>query len=338
VTPEATRLAYHKAAQQALRHFPLRVAALELVSISENITFRITEADSGAIYALRLHRPGYNSLQELISERRWTAALAASGIRVQQGVTALDGKLFCSIDLPELQEQRLAGITHWLPGAPLSESLEACNYQGERVVQAFTDIGRLAAHLHNQSSGWALPANFQRPYLDAEGLLGNNPRWGRFWEHPDLDNKTRALLQTARQYLGTVLENYGARPDNFGLIHADLHPENLLLSGDALSIIDFDDAAFGWHLYDLGTALIEVWGARAYRDLRSSLLCGYRELRPLSADDENMLETFVLLRGLALIGWFGQRPEHGESGFFQDICRQVVAACESLPTTLPVSG
>jgi len=37
---------------------------------------------------------------------------------------------------------------------------------------------------------------------------------------------------------------------------ADLPPGNLLVHKDQLAVIDFDDAGFGWHHYDLAVALV----------------------------------------------------------------------------------
>ena len=40
------------------------------------------------------------------------------------------------------------------------------------------------------------------------------------------------------------------------MIHADLVPENVLVDGDSIRLIDFDDAGFGWHHFEIATALI----------------------------------------------------------------------------------
>ena len=40
------------------------------------------------------------------------------------------------------------------------------------------------------------------------------------------------------------------------MIHADMHSQNVLIQEDKLSVIDFDDAGFGWYGFDLAVA---VW-------------------------------------------------------------------------------
>ena len=43
-----------------------------------------------------------------------------------------------------------------------------------------------------------------------------------------------------------------------------------------------------------------------------------------------MLPIFLLIRGMALIGWFHQRPEHAGSDFFTEVKQQLVDDCRQL--------
>jgi len=124
-----------------------------------------------------------------------------------------------------------------------------------------------------------------------------------------------------------IFRRIGERPDNFSLIHADLHPENIVCNGEDLSLIDFDDSAYGWHMYDIASALIEDRLAPGFGALREALLEGYREHRPLEGRDVDMLSAFLLIRGMAIIGWFHQRPEHTGSGYFEEVKNWVIAEC-----------
>ena len=53
--------------------------SIELAAHSENIVYKVTGADQRE-YALRVHRPGYHTLDELIAEQMWTAAVHDYGI------------------------------------------------------------------------------------------------------------------------------------------------------------------------------------------------------------------------------------------------------------------
>lgn len=304
--------AYMRAAQNVLGAFRMSDAELLPFAQAENLTFKLTRT-SGSEYALRLHRPDYNTLQELESERAWTAALFAAGVAVQSSVFTAHGAPFVTLSIPELEESRYAGVTTWLPGETLARYLKGECSTSQRYA-AFSAMGELAAGIHNQAQDWTPPRGFSRPRLGREGLLGETPRWGRFWEHPALSESQRQLVLDLRESLGDELRVLGENPRCFGLIHADLHPGNLLVTSSEpqlrLAAIDFDDAAFGWHMYDLAAALFEFQGAEDFTHVCDALFTGYRSKRPLAAEDSATLPSFLRLRALALIGWLYQRPDY----------------------------
>lgn len=76
---EAERI-FLPAAREAAKAFPVEEPQLSLVTVSENVTFRLTDGRTGEDWVLRLHRPGYNSEAELEAERVWTSALREAGL------------------------------------------------------------------------------------------------------------------------------------------------------------------------------------------------------------------------------------------------------------------
>lgn len=317
---------YTPAALQALKSFPVEAENVELIAHSENVTFRISVRGASTDYVLRLHRPGYNSIEELNSEREWTQALKDADMSVPDSLLTRGGEYFVPIDIPGVATQCYAGMTTWIEGSTLNDYLETNSDRDEREGY-FRRIGELAAAIHNQSTNWETPPGFARPRLDLDGLLGEAPRWGRFWEHTDLTASEQKLLRRARKRIHDTLNDYGERPDNFSLIHADLHPGNIIYNGDDLALIDFDDSAYGWHLYEIASALIEDRFLPGFAALRDALLDGYRSHRPLAKRDVDMLPEFLLLRGMAIIGWLYQRPEHGGSVFFEEVKNWVIGEC-----------
>ena len=318
---------YTPAALKVLKSFPVDEEGVELIAHSENVTFRVSVRGSDTDCVLRLHRPGYNSIEELDSERAWTRALKKAGIAVPASLPTHHGEHFELIDIPGAGKQCYAGMTTWIEGSPLSDHLETSSNRVERE-RIFRRIGEIAAAIHNQSTCWKEPPGFTRRRLDLDGLLGEAPLWGRFWEHADLTRAETDLLLRARERVRAELSAYGERPDNFSLIHADLHPENIVCNGQDLSLIDFDDSAYGWHMYDIASALIEDRFAPGFGALREALLDGYREHRPLAIRDVEILPAFLLIRGMAIIGWFHQRPEHAGSAFFEEVKNWVIAECD----------
>ena len=93
------------------------------------------------------------------------------------------------------------------------------------------------------------------------------------------------------------------------MIHADFVSENLMVDGENVRLIDFDDAGFGWHLFELATALHFETEAPYYQEAYTSLLAGYREYRPLPDEQLAYLPLFMLARSFTYLGWVHTRFE-----------------------------
>ena len=58
----------------ALDHWSLEPVEIDVASQSENIVYKVTTLEGN--FALRIHRPGYHTLEELNAEHEWTGALS----------------------------------------------------------------------------------------------------------------------------------------------------------------------------------------------------------------------------------------------------------------------
>jgi Ser/Thr protein kinase RdoA (MazF antagonist) len=323
---EASRV-FTPAAEQALSDFPVEPARLELVALSENVTFKVTDARDGADYGLRLHRPGYHTLPELTAERLWTRALAEAGIAVPIGLAATSGDDYVAVPIPALGETRRAGMASWTKGVLLDQALKGETDVGV-LTRRFAEIGALEAAMHNQSAAWRPPPAFTRRALDEHGLMGAAPFWGPFWEHPIFGPAERRLVIATRDRLHVALADLGRDPSLYGVIHADLHPGNVLVTETGVAVIDFDDAAFGWHAYDMAVGLFFHRRSPDFDAILAAFLAGYRAVRPLPETVERTIPMFLLVRGLAQIGWLGQRPELEASVYLAENTPWVLEACE----------
>ena len=304
---EADRL-FGPAAREAAKAFPVDDPRLTLVTVSENVTFRLTDGCTGEDWVLRLHRPGYHSETELEAERIWTSALRAAGLAAPEPLAARDGRAFVPQAVAGTGEVRLVGVTRWIEGEVLDDFLASPDRAGERPLW-FHRLGALVARTHLQSEAWTPPPGFARTRLDADGLMGPAPRWGPFWDHAALTAEDRELVLAARKIVHGRLSDLPQEPAVFGMIHADLHPGNLLVRGDDLAIIDFDDAAFGWRMYDIAVALTHQQASPDFAEVRDAFLAGYRQVRDLPETEAAQLPLFLLVRSLVQLGWLHERPE-----------------------------
>ena len=291
--------------ETCLRHWSVTPSSLELVSHSENIVYKVT-AEDGTNYALRVHRPGYHTMAVLNSERIWTDALIQFGLRVPRAYPTKTGEYYVSAECGGTTRQ--IGLIAWLEGKPMSDIVVA-EGEGEFPLELIRDAGVNCAQFHNQAANWTPPPEFTRHSPNIQGLLGDEPFWGRFWESPSLTRAERLTINALRKLITQRLENYGESSNTYSMIHSDMHDENLFVGDGGLMVIDFDDAGFGWHQYDLAVMLFPYSDRSDFDAIQQTLIEGYRTQRNLCDEDLSYLEMFIKMRTLALIGWLSARPE-----------------------------
>ena len=307
MTAEAEQ-AYAPAALQALAAFGVEPAELRFVHLSENVTFRATDGRDGSPLVLRLHRPWYHDIAALRSEHLWTRALVQAGIAAPEPLLTQAGENFAQVEIAATGERRWAGLARWVEGELLADVV-ARETDSAANARHFAHIGAIMAAMHDQATSWTPPAGFQRHALDADGLMGPEPFWGPFWDHPIFSPAERDMLLGTRDRLHAALTRYGKPARTFSLIHADLHPRNVLIDGAHAAVIDFDDSGFGWHQYDLAVALVAYQDHPDFVMFRDACIAGYRSVRTISDADLALLPMFLLIRDMAQMGWFHQRPE-----------------------------
>ncbi|MFP5479158.1 MAG: phosphotransferase enzyme family protein [Alphaproteobacteria bacterium] len=284
---------------------------LRLIRDRENHVYEMSTPHGRA--ALRLHREGYQAAEAIRSELWWCAELAKAGLPVPAALPSATGELL--VDLPD---GRHASAIAWMEGEALGEAAKPNPRPLAQVLELYRALGSLLARVHAATDRLTLPTDFTRPRWDLEGLVGDAPLWGRFWEHPEASPDQRAMLIRARDALR---ERLGGE---IGLIHADVLRENVLVNGRSVSLIDFDDSGFGFRLHDLGTALVQTVEHPEHPQLRDALMAGY------GTSDAEMVEAFTLARTLASVGWTMPRLPPGDPIHKSHLHRAVTCAARLL--------
>lgn len=111
--------------------------------------------------------------------------------------------------------------------------------------------------------------------------------------HPEILKKYHKLIQKI-DYLPK---------EEFGLIHQDLHDENLILNGERLYIIDFDDSLYHYFIADIAAILFHTawrFGKGDRNELVKKFfpifIDGYKSVRNLSEYWIEKIDDFIQLR------------------------------------------
>jgi len=279
-------------------------AKLKLINVSENITFLI-EASNDFKAILRVHRENYHTRCAIESELAWIDALSQDNvITTPPYYLGKNGFALQSMSNPKLDAPRFLVLFHFLPGRAPEEI--------GNLTAEFKALGAIAAKCHLHVMTWEKPTAFERLTWDVETVFGTKPTWGNWRDAPGVSAKVQQTLETVENHIRHRLEIYGKAKNRYNLIHADMRLANLLVDQNGIRVIDFDDCGYGWFMYDFAAAISFVEDDPRIPECKSAWLEGYQTQRRLSAEDIQEIDTFVMLRRMALLAWIGSHMEAPE--------------------------
>lgn len=279
-------------------------ATARLINVSENATY-LVEAPGGYKSILRIHRENYHTHRAIECELDWLEALDADGVVTTPGVyVGRNGDPIQEGHIEGLPAPRFMVLFHFVEGDPPDESGD--------MTHGFEELGQIAARCHDHVLRWQKPDDFQRLTWDAEAVFGPNATWGDWRDAPEVTGEVREVLEKVEATVRARLDAFGKAEDRFNLIHADMRLANLLEDENGTRLIDFDDCGWGWFLYDFAAAISFIEDDPRIPGLKDAWVRGYRSVRGMSPEEEAEIDTFVMLRRMALLAWIGSHIEAPE--------------------------
>ncbi|WP_246035837.1 phosphotransferase enzyme family protein [Aliishimia ponticola] len=273
---------------------------VQLLSLSENATFRADDPNRSAPVVLRVHRPAYHSRAEIASEHSWITALRHAGTVDTPALLPKQDGDFIALFEDDGQARHVVAFEFMTGEEP--------NLDGD-LAAGFETLGAISARLHGHVQTWPVPTGFTRKTWNHATAFGPAPLWGDWRDALGLTQSGHTTLQRLSDALREKLAQYGDGPDRFGLVHADLRLANLLKDGDRLGVIDFDDCGFSWFIYDFAAAISFYETSPIVPQLQEAWVRGYRSVNALSDAHVDMIPTFILFRRLLLTAWISSHRE-----------------------------
>jgi Ser/Thr protein kinase RdoA (MazF antagonist) len=273
---------------------------LALLTISENATF-LAQTPEGGRLIFRVHRPDYHTEAEIRSELAWIVALARDNVVITPApLAAQDGNYLVAFS--DGETQRLAVAFVFMPGLEPDA--------GSDLVRWYGHLGEITARLHLHAGSWTRPPGFTRKRWDFDTIIGPGAHWGDWRLAPGLDASGIAELERVAALLERQTAAFGHAANRFGLVHCDMRTANLLVEGEHMAVIDFDDCGLSWFAYDFATSISFMEHEPFVPALTRAWVNGYRRTALFPAEDEAMLPAFVMLRRMQLTAWVAS---HGET-------------------------
>jgi Ser/Thr protein kinase RdoA (MazF antagonist) len=284
-----------------LRAEGLALARLRRVARVDCDVWRITPADGGAEFGLRIYPERKADPAPMESEIAWLNALVDDGQHVPRPVADAEGRFLRSWQPHPDRAPRHAVLLTWLPGRMRDRAMNPASLRR---------VGRFTGRLHETSARLVRDGAIATSRLAFDSDLGawaagTAPGMGRL--------PARLRAQAARVAAGLTAElGAFARDDaSWGFVHGDLHLWNLLFVRARAGAIDFSDCGFGHLALDFASTL--HWlrfpyagnhdpGAR-YPAMRDALLEGYAAERPLPSGIERQVDAYLAARLVVTLEW-----------------------------------
>ncbi len=282
--------------------FSVEIAGHLVLPSTENIVIEINCGDATNI--LRVTLAHKRSESELEEDARWMSYLAANDVRVATPIRSVSGRYAEKFSFG--QQDYFLALFQKASGRVLNEH--------EFDAKSLFNWGRYLAKMQAKNAFYTpgIPKRkcFEDQYFLSEELRRTDPEMSR--ETENLINTIKAL---------------DTNPENYGLVHGDLHRNNFCIENGELTAFDFDEGCYSWYINDILGALYYLVRPMVEPEERSArfgfalthFMKGYRSLRNGSALDLSTIDLFVRYRHLHMF-WIrqfsamhGQIDPHGRS-------------------------
>jgi len=285
-------------AKLALARYDLKVKDVSFLVEATNMLYRV-EDHSGNQFVLKIFEEESSTIEDNLAEVFLMNHIAEKNLVLLPSVLpAMDGSFVQVVESKATEQPKRLALYTWLVG----EDLDG-NENRERFIQ----LGELIAKLHEATYGLRIPEHLSPKkwdkvfYYNGESAIYKNAEY-----EPILSSEYHEVMDAIIPLLNEGLASYYQKnAEQLQLIHADLNPWNVRVSGDRLSVLDFEEALLGLPIHDIAIALYYY----AYEDdfdfeeVKGLFLQGYEQVRPLPPFTDFDLDLFMTARRVSFLNY-----------------------------------
>lgn len=262
----------------AIQQYDIEWNRITFIQLSYTITYKIETGTTTGSYLLRIHSERVNK-EEILSELILLAELQKSdSLVVPEGIASRDGSYVLEAVTDQGYRSPYISMMRWVEGEHLRE------FKDHHVCS----MGAMMGKLHAAAVDVDVTPTFVRPHWRASSFEQEITKLERYYSR-FLSGSSWELYQKAIDNIIQQMGSMKPNDQNYGLIHADLHSGNIVFHKDEPCPIDFGRAGYGYYLYDMAGALLELNPAQ-----RKLFIDGYESIRKLDPNYEKDLECFLL--------------------------------------------
>ncbi len=272
--PELVRRFDERIRDEAARRYGLPPSELTELTAFENFVYE-AESEDGVGLVLRVSHSTRRTFDYTLGEVEFVRYLGAAGLPVAQPILSESGQFVQRIEDSDPGHYFVVTAFERAEGVVFDDAPPLKELHWKPAL--FRDLGRIFARLHNRAQTYKL----------------SNPRFKRqeWYEYDvvDIDRFAPPEEKLVRERTARIIERLQQlprAPEDYGLIHADLHPHNFCFADGRVTVFDFDNCEYAWFVKDIAVILFyvargEPRGKReeAARAFLAPFLEGYRELR-----------------------------------------------------------
>ncbi|HEX8115501.1 MAG TPA: phosphotransferase [Kofleriaceae bacterium] len=272
--PELVRRFNDRIREEAARRYGLEASGLTELNAFENFVYE-GENEDGVDLVLRISHSTRRTYDYTMGEIEFVRYLGAVRLPVAQPILSESGQFLERIEDSDPGHHFVVTAFERAEGVVFDDAPPLRDRYWKPPL--FRDLGRLFARLHNRAQTYKL----------------SNPRYKRqeWYEYDvvDIDRFAPPEERLVRERTWRIIERLKQlprTPEDYGVIHADLHMHNFCFADGRITAFDFDNCEYAWFVKDIAVLLFyvarsEQRGQRedAVAAFLAPFLEGYREHR-----------------------------------------------------------